>query len=619
MADDSLGLEFMLCGVKDPQTAMAEVRPAQMSGRILVVDDNPDTAARTAALLSRHFDRVEFQTSPLEATRLVRCAASGLDPYRVIVSDLFMPELSGPEFLRGLGDARPAVVINTASLMAPIALRLSSGPTAPIAVHHKRGLEADLISKVDAALKAPASFSPQFDSWLDEVAAAMPSLTPTVQQVHEFCERVANYVVSVGELLQQLKTREDFTSTAWYKRNGAFFENALERLRMAHFGSVYKDNPRQASAAMHDILYFLAATRAPLATEADLGSLSHDGDFCQLLGDWQELFEECLRETSMLRGNLEEALRPEFDFEAFLKSSPGGVSYIPMYYMNEDCRGKALVKDPQGVVRNFLSELLKVYKRVCDSAVGFPPALTASYVDCDRESRVGEEYKRALQRIGAASYCKLEWYDREARSLDEELVGLLPQLAELQRLRLVSFSSYQNTDCRRLVVFIKVGEEQEHAQRVGPEKPIPGPDGSQMRKLCEGRVPVWEGLGPDSNIVVIGKLPTTPSRYPKTIYYEQGGKLYLVTGQSHFTAASLLQGYFDSLSGQERGLPEMSTVNHLYQQVLRINQYDLRLTIDGVWADPLTRNASKVLCSLGINPENIVMNPGDFAPKPDLR
>ena len=76
--------------------------------RVLVVDDDPLVLQFVRATLERAGYRVEAVTSAAEA--LASYAAAARDPFRLVLSDVVMPEISGVDLARRLwgrdGDAR---------------------------------------------------------------------------------------------------------------------------------------------------------------------------------------------------------------------------------------------------------------------------------------------------------------------------------------------------------------------------------------------------------------------------------------------------------------------------------------------------------------------------------
>jgi PAS domain S-box-containing protein len=84
-----------------PAAAPPAPPPAPPRGRVLVLDDEPLVARAIARALEAH--EVSELTSPREALRRVE----GGERWDVVVCDLMMPEMDGPEFARRVAEAAP--------------------------------------------------------------------------------------------------------------------------------------------------------------------------------------------------------------------------------------------------------------------------------------------------------------------------------------------------------------------------------------------------------------------------------------------------------------------------------------------------------------------------------
>ncbi len=89
--------------VLSPQ-ASDTVRPNRKS-RILIVDDEPEVAALLEAILLEDGHRVETCTDGEEALDRVALAGAGGDPYDLLLSDIHMPTMRGPELYSRLAEA----------------------------------------------------------------------------------------------------------------------------------------------------------------------------------------------------------------------------------------------------------------------------------------------------------------------------------------------------------------------------------------------------------------------------------------------------------------------------------------------------------------------------------
>jgi two-component system, cell cycle sensor histidine kinase and response regulator CckA len=95
-------------GAPDPPPVVApEVpRPAVTIGPILVIDDEPAVRRVTVAVLRRYGLPVAEAESPEEALELVRSAG---EPFAVMITDVVMPEMSGPELAARVRAVCPAI------------------------------------------------------------------------------------------------------------------------------------------------------------------------------------------------------------------------------------------------------------------------------------------------------------------------------------------------------------------------------------------------------------------------------------------------------------------------------------------------------------------------------
>jgi two-component system cell cycle sensor histidine kinase/response regulator CckA len=73
-------------------------------GTILLVEDDPDVGRKLTKVLRREGYRVLWADHPAEAVRIARTAAEPLD---LVVTDVVLPEMSGPEVAEHIVALRP--------------------------------------------------------------------------------------------------------------------------------------------------------------------------------------------------------------------------------------------------------------------------------------------------------------------------------------------------------------------------------------------------------------------------------------------------------------------------------------------------------------------------------
>src|SRR5262245_5199626 len=117
-------------------------RPARL--RVIVAEDHPHVRREITRLLDTHFDVVG---SVDDGQRLVE--AAGLLRPNVIVSDISMPELTGPEAMRQLKNLRHDIPFVLVSLDSSNAGHwIEEGAAAFV---HKNDMCFDLLPAIDAA------------------------------------------------------------------------------------------------------------------------------------------------------------------------------------------------------------------------------------------------------------------------------------------------------------------------------------------------------------------------------------------------------------------------------------------------------------------------------------
>lgn len=145
----------------------------QVSRRVYVVDDEPAVRESVAAVLEAAGYSVQSFASAVDFLKALPAAAGG-----VLVTDVRMPEVSGLELLRRLGDARarfPTVVLTGAA-------------DVPMAVECLKSGAVDFIEKpypVDLLLGAVRAALAQLEARAEGEAQAhrLASLSPRERQV----------------------------------------------------------------------------------------------------------------------------------------------------------------------------------------------------------------------------------------------------------------------------------------------------------------------------------------------------------------------------------------------------------------------------------------------------
>ena len=117
------------------------------SARVLVVDDEPQVLALVAKALARRGYEVQAVRSPLEALDLARATPC----FDLVVSDVIMPEMRGPELLKRIAEICPAA----AAVVMSAHIEEETLPAHAIFLSKPFAI-SDLYSVIDRALTKPA-------------------------------------------------------------------------------------------------------------------------------------------------------------------------------------------------------------------------------------------------------------------------------------------------------------------------------------------------------------------------------------------------------------------------------------------------------------------------------
>lgn len=84
--------------------------------RILVVDDEPEVLRFVASVLQR----AEYEIAPAAGARQALAIIAEADPFDLVVSDVVMPEMCGPELAREIQARSPSSAIMFISGCVPV-------------------------------------------------------------------------------------------------------------------------------------------------------------------------------------------------------------------------------------------------------------------------------------------------------------------------------------------------------------------------------------------------------------------------------------------------------------------------------------------------------------------
>ena len=84
--------------------------------RILVVDDEPEVLRFVAGVL----ERAEYEVAPADGARQALAIIADADPFDLVVSDVVMPEMCGPELVKEIRARSPSSAIMFISGCVPV-------------------------------------------------------------------------------------------------------------------------------------------------------------------------------------------------------------------------------------------------------------------------------------------------------------------------------------------------------------------------------------------------------------------------------------------------------------------------------------------------------------------
>ncbi|WKZ56083.1 MAG: response regulator [Bdellovibrionota bacterium] len=615
--------------------------------RILIVDDNPDTARLLQQALTPLYGTVDLETTPQQVLRRVRDAQLQGRPYDCIVTDLYMPGKSGIELIRELAAAEslPAIVLHTASMMSPTVARISaqidryrSGQALALAagmldaatqpggqdlsflVHFKLDGLSGLIDKIDAA------------QLLHQVAGAQtrrfwstfePSLAPThfsAEAVHNFCEHARNFAAEMGALWQGLIADISLQPAKATEERAALHDRiakAIDGLARCTFTQMLDDSSAAVANSLHRALYTMATLNPAYLPPADRAALP-----AAALQAWRELYERYRPKLQSVYDDFLSYHAPECDFVAICQREFGALGFRGLSQTKLDQEAAPPLHDPTRSIRS-LMPVLGQSLRALTPTTWRNLLIDLSYVaESDRRFE-SPDHRALLDQINCGDYFALSFsFDYPGADLSSSLAEALPLLSrEMMQGRLrMRQSSWLNGETRRwqVLLYIKANEksiDQErfirHAAQLSAEL--------TRTIICEGtEFVVQEGLGRDKNVILIGEALTERMRPARGVIVHAGGQVLVSTGASHLDACGQLSQYLQALKAYDpeavllkTPLPDEAT--ELYRICQRFNISYARADLESTEPEGANIAGLHALVDLGIAEERIRLSGAGFA------
>ncbi|MBX7137622.1 MAG: response regulator [Oligoflexia bacterium] len=649
---------------ESPQTILSSLSEARLldfhqNRRILVIDDVPETGRRFAGALAQLYGKVEFETDPVSALARIQESCAQGTPYDAIVLDLYMPKMQGTEVLAKLGDSAPAVVINTASMMAPIvgelayaidsyvagkaqalfeelkAERSSMGlPTVAIFTHHKLDALAALVDKLDTAMLIRQFVTDSTSQFLANFQPTLTEVVFTEETLHFVAEDVHNFAVALAPLLAADRDHPALRGSEWWNANRESTQQAFAAIAATSFSSLVGETPGLTISKLHSLVNNLGLLEPP---SPDIFDRPEDAECRRLLRVWDSQWRKLKGALNSRYVALQQYHSGELDVGSLIsKLFPKAVveigtaarySYEPEY--EEEL--SPLIKDPDRLIRTFLTDLMAAFR----SRISFADTSGTSRVSvwatlCGEYNQgeiwMPEAHVRQFARMNCGHYWKINLGDETGRTLDQDFGSLAPAISMLQRSGLAFIETLEEQDGSNFIVYLKAGEKAAdyiaEIDKIAEEK-IKKPDGTWIyNERGEDRpYKVQEDLGKTGDIIAIGDLPDRRHRYKKPILYRHAElRIWCdASDSSHQASAFLindilaeLQAKAGDAAGAKARRLESSTRESIYREGIRVLYEGDRLILELSPKDLKTHWAFQTLVELGVPAKKIEANPFVF-------
>jgi CheY-like chemotaxis protein len=606
------------------------------SGRILIVDDNVRGAEITARSLAQSYRTVDHVSSAREALSRIDAAQKSREPYDAIVLDLLMPEMDGLTLLTKLEGEPPAVVIHTASIMAPSVLHLDGKVSEQtdlqrVFVHQKEPGSFDLLrGKIDAAVELQRASPGAAAAFFRSFRPRLVEREPGVEEVHNFCEEARNLVSELGAMLKYLRDEHRLGESVWWSGAGRTrLEAAITLVGGARFTNVWKGTPGGTDSAVHDILNIMALELSPPPI-AQIPGAAQNNRTQALVAEWENMVTRYYGICRGLREGFGKQYGEEFFFEEFLPAVwPSAIEAPEPEYFG-DVTTRAPVVDPERRVRNFLKDLLKEFDAVTKNVAESNPRAQLQFVP--ERIRIGEdlEDRTRLERIGAGSYWRLT-VSADEIDLESALAGLAPKIAQFiaHKEAALEFSmcagrSFFTLYFKSAASTVDLGAEEAAIAREMLRKKEDGSFTIPRDRSGRGTW-VCEGLGEKQNIVCVYNNPQNRAeeKWFGPMIYRYGDAILYSDYMGHPLSAQMIVEYIRHLrTSRGEALEkwgERTAEELVYREGIRIHRNDEADFIVDAWdeSDEEAVLAIDTLKNLGVAASKIRVSAGAFAPKLD--
>ena len=611
------------------------------SRRILVIDDVAATVNRIADSLTPLYNRVERETDPREALRRIKTAQAEGAPYDALVVDLFMPGMLGSELIRQLGSPPPAIVINTASMMAPVvaAIRVQIDsftsrnsealfdayrgarerlglPAVAVLSHHKLEDLKSLVDEIDSAMLIRSYAADDSAEFLAGYNPPLKEINFTQETVHRFCEDLHIFVVAMEPILLKL-AQADFFRSSWWNENGGAFTAAMTRLKSARYSNTFAETPGLTAANLHHLVgqLFLAG---PPALEDAAGSAGAGA-----IRQWREAWSAAGEKLNPGYKAFERHLRGEVDLEELVRSLCPECELSQNEPDSAEKFKKVPVIDPEHFLPPFISAVLNAHRARVGSydQPGTDVLLMFHSEEEQYRRHTPEELVRRFHDIQCGDYYCLSLHDLVERPLDADFQTVLPEMAMFQRSGQGFFEVFQDEYGTELNIYIKLSEKTRDflaAIARKKERAAKKPDGTWMLDPCLGiEIPVSEDLGPEGDIVVLGSRPANLETGAKPMLYQAEGLRIFASEEpynAHMSASGVikefLREYLSRKNDPRASCYDTEKLREIYHDGIRLEVEGSTMLVD---MRPDTSHwAYKTLRELGLKKSKIKFDRESF-------
>jgi hypothetical protein len=546
--------------VVDP--AMRRFHEPDRKLKFLILDDDTDHAQRIGRWLHEAYPGAEFVISKdVEgAAKLVSSAAAAEHSgngkaFDVVITDVLFEgkDKTGFDFVNEVGQEMaakpteglfPATVVTTSSVYAHDIFkaqnemiqfcqeRLNAGDPnirtdeinrlcrhhemaaarttvePPINFHSKTTGSADvsflaLTWMIDKSLeckqKGGADAARVTVDYLRESGLKVIDKEPSMLIAHLFAQNARNLAVGVQELLQGLgldakQNKHPFFESRWWKTHESSLRKSLEILGPLSYHDVAGWTPKDTAAKMHPLAALPRYLEAPETAEVQDYMSGAEGKAFKIAHErWREL-EVAHRRMDSLYRSLKDRLKGDVEMKEFLEMTLKSVGSGPRSWMDD-------IIMPAGNENTLIAiaAAIRYYAKKGEGQFNVVVENDKPILDDDARKRLGRPS------CGKISIY-LDWSNDVKPGNDPDDLLFLATLPGIRK-EGADFGFENDNGIENFVFYVpalrlKEGERKVTIDQTGPEDT---PD--DIIVTTEGRFPVFEGVGPEGKVTLIGKSP----------------------------------------------------------------------------------------------------------------